>query len=114
MDHAAAARDWREVATTGLRFHQALVAMLGSSRLDAMFTSIAAQIRLAFAAVADQAEFQAEFVRRDRDICDMVIAGSRAAAGAALRQYLDDAERVVTDVVRLHLASIPSAGATGR
>lgn len=102
LDAASDSRDWRALATTGLRFHQAIVALLGSPRLDAMFLSVSAQIRLAFAAVADQAQFQDQFVGRDREICDFIIAGSRAAASAALRTYLDDSERVVADVVRLH------------
>lgn len=101
LDDAAQVRDWRALATTGLRFHQAIVALLGSPRLDAMFLSVSAQIRLAFAAVADQAQFQEAFVGRDREICDFIVAGSRAAASAALRSYLDDSERVVADVVRL-------------
>lgn len=109
IERAVAAEDWREVGTASLRFHQALVATLGSPRLDALFRTIVAQIRLAFAVVADQAEFQKSFVPRDREICDLLVAGSRSSAAAALRLYLDDSERVVSDVVRLHAAPEASA-----
>lgn len=111
LDAAAAASDRRDLATAGLKFHQSLVATLGSPRLDAMFVTITAQLRLAFAAVVDQADFQESFAGRDREICDLIVAGSRAAAGAALRTYLDDAERVVTDVVRLQITPAASANA---
>jgi DNA-binding GntR family transcriptional regulator len=102
-ERSAAAGNWREAGTASLRFHQALVATLGSPRLDAFFRTVVAQIRLAFAAVADEADFQRVFATRDREICDLLIAGSRAAAAAALRRYLDEAERAVTEMVRLHV-----------
>ena len=96
---AGAAGQWREVATESLRFHQALVATLGSPRMDAFFATVVAQIRLAFAGVAEVSQFQAPFVARDRQICDLLLAGARAAAAASLRQYLDDAEQAVIDAV---------------
>ena len=101
-EQAAGAGSWREVGTASLRFHQALVATLGSPRLDALFGTTVAQMRLAFAAIADEGDFQQSFVPRDREICDLLAAGSRAAAAAALRRYLDDAERAVVEVLRLH------------
>ncbi|MFI5611506.1 GntR family transcriptional regulator [Amycolatopsis sp. NPDC051903] len=107
-EEAAVAGSWREVGTASLRFHQALVATLGSPRLDALFRTTVAQMRLAFAAIADEADFQRSFVPRDREICDLLAAGSRAAAAAALRRYLDDAERAVIEVLRLHAVPYPS------
>jgi DNA-binding GntR family transcriptional regulator len=108
IDRAVAAGSWREVGTASLRFHQALVATLDSPRLDAFFRTIVAQIRLAFAAVPDENNFQQSFVPRDREICDLLIAGSRAAAGATLRRYLDDSERAVIELVRLQAAQTPT------
>lgn len=108
-EEAVAAGNWREAGTASLRFHQALVATLGSARLDAFFATIVAQTRLAFAAIAEEATFQREFIDRDREILGLLMAGSQATAAATLRQYLDDAEHLLTEVVRLH--GVPTAEA---
>ncbi|WP_190812858.1 GntR family transcriptional regulator [Saccharopolyspora pogona] len=91
--------NWREVGTASLRFHCAIVATLGSPMLDAMFRGVTAQQRLAFAVVAEERRIQQPWVSRDREICDLIHAGYRAAAGRALREYLEDSERVVLGLV---------------
>ncbi|WP_406457918.1 GntR family transcriptional regulator [Streptomyces sp. NBC_01622] len=97
---AVDAEAWDKVGTASLRFHQSLVALLGSARLDGFFRVTIAQLRLAFAVMADQGAFQAPWVARDREICDLIRGGRRSAATAALRVYLDDSERTVLDAVR--------------
>jgi DNA-binding GntR family transcriptional regulator len=98
-ERAAAARDWRAVGTGSLRFHRAVVGLLDSPMLDAFFRRVTAQLRLSFAVAVDEADFQRPWVRRDREICDLLHAGLLAAAGRALRQYLDDSERIVGGLV---------------
>jgi DNA-binding GntR family transcriptional regulator len=99
-EHAVATQDWNEVGTASLRFHQALVTLLGSRRMDAFFRVTIAQLRLAFAVMTDEAEFQAPWVARDRGICDLLRSGRSQEAKAALRLYLEDSERLVLDAVR--------------
>ncbi len=99
-EHAVATEDWNEVGTASLRFHQALVTLLGSRRMDAFFRVTIAQLRLAFAVMTDEAEFQAPWVARDRGICDLLRSGRSQEAKAALRLYLEDSERLVLDAVR--------------
>ena len=99
-ERAAAQCDWQLVGTASLRFHEALVATLDSPMLDSFFHSVTAQQRLAFAAVADEGELQESWTPRDREICDLVRAGFRAAAGAAMRRYLDDSERMLVRLTR--------------
>lgn len=99
-ERAVLAQEWHKVGTASLRFHQALVALLGSARLDGFFRVTIAQLRLAFAVMADEAEFQAPWVEYDREICDLIRGGRRQEAKAALRLYLDDSERKVLDAVR--------------
>jgi len=101
VEASVIADDWARVATAGLSFHQSVVGLLGSPRLDAIFLPIVAQIRLAYGAVHDQADFHLPFASRDREICDLVAAGSRAAAGAMLRGYLDEAESAFVELVSL-------------
>ena len=97
---AVAAEAWSEVGTSSLRFHQSLVALLGSARLDGFFRVTIAQLRLAFAVMEDEAGFQSPWVARDREICDLVRGGRRTDAKGALRLYLDESERLVLDAVR--------------
>ena len=100
VDQASSDDDWEGVATAGLRFHQAIVSTLGSPRLDATFVPIIAQIRLAFAPAINQEQFQKPFAVRDLEICDLILSGSRAAAGMALHSYLRDAEQILSDLVQ--------------
>jgi DNA-binding GntR family transcriptional regulator len=99
-ERAVRTQEWNKVGTASLRFHQALVALLGSARLDGFFRVTVAQLRLAFAVMADEAAFQAPWVASDREICDLVRGGRRQEARTALRLYLDDSERKVLDAVR--------------
>lgn len=109
IEQAAAEGDWLQAATASLRFHQALVATLGSTRIDAFFATVTASTRLAFAAVAEQASFQSAFVARDRTIHDLLLAGSRAAAAASLRRYLDDSEQALIEALQRCGTTEPAA-----
>ncbi|WP_031469254.1 GntR family transcriptional regulator [Sciscionella sediminilitoris] len=97
---AVAGESWNTVGTASLRFHQALVELLGSRSIDRFFQGILAQLRLAFAVMPDEAQWQPPWIPRDREICDLVRGGQRGAATAATRQYLEDSELAVLDVVR--------------
>jgi DNA-binding GntR family transcriptional regulator len=97
---AAARRDWQGVGTLGLRFHQAIVALLGSRKLDEFFGVVVAQLRLAFSETGDEARFEERWLERTREICDLICSGDRARAVLAFGQYLADSEREVLDLVR--------------
>ncbi|WP_027350307.1 GntR family transcriptional regulator [Halotalea alkalilenta] len=85
--------NWREVGTQSLRFHQAIVSLLGSSRFDALFVSIAAQLRLLFASGADEPAFQQPWVARDVLIYRLLEEQRCAEAMDQLEAYLGDSER---------------------
>ncbi|MDI3404752.1 GntR family transcriptional regulator [Streptomyces cavernicola] len=104
-ERAAAAERWNEAGTFSLGFHRAVVHLLGSARLDRFFDTTAAQLRLAFAEFPQEQDFQAQYVPRDRVVCDLLRSGGRAEAATALRQYLDDSERQVVDMVRAAAAA---------
>lgn len=95
-----AAGEWQRVGTASLDFHRKLVALCGSESLDAFFTSTAAQLRLAFSVIEDEAVFQLQWVARDREIAEHVLGGARLEAQVALERYLDDSEVSVIDAVR--------------
>lgn len=109
IERAAAAQDWLEAATASLRFHQGLVGTLGSPRIDAFFATVIASSRLAFAVVAEEASFQRSFAAWDRTIHDLLLAGSRAAAAASLRHYLDESEQALIEALQRYGAAQPAA-----
>jgi len=94
------AGDWQKAGTCSLRFHQSIVELLGSDRLNDFFRTMVAQLRLAYSLALVEADFHAEWVPRDREICDLLVSGRRSEASSALKIYLEDSERHVLDVVR--------------
>jgi DNA-binding GntR family transcriptional regulator len=103
LDRTAAAVKqalWQDVGTASLAFHQAIVGLCGSERLDAFFANILAQLRLVFAVMPDESAFQLQWVERDRGIADLLLGGRRADAAADLARYLDDSAALVIDAIR--------------
>lgn len=95
VEAAARDDDWATVATYSLRFHQAIVSILGSRRFDSFFASIMAQLRLLFASAPDEKFFQQPWVERDRTIYQFLQAGQRDNAEQLLSHYLDDSEQAL-------------------
>lgn len=91
---------WNDVGTSSLYFHQALVDMIGSARLSALFENILAELRLVFSVMTDESAFQLQWVDRDREIAMHVFAGRRLEANEALNPYLEDSEALVIDAIR--------------
>jgi len=56
-ERAHATQSWKEYSTENVRFHQAIVALLGSPRLDDFFSSVLAQMRLAIAVARNAGQF---------------------------------------------------------
>ena len=99
---AAAARGaWQEAGTQSLYFHCGIVALLGSRRLNDLFRTVCAQLRLAFSLATDEEDFQKPWVERDRELCELIRSGRRVEAGRAAEGYLRDSERAVLEVARV-------------
>ncbi|WP_051706014.1 GntR family transcriptional regulator [Nocardioides aequoreus] len=96
---AAAQGDWRGVSTADLRFHQLLVSALGSPRFDDMFVTVLAELRLAFAQVADGRRFHEPYLERNAQMVDLLRRGEVAEAERELVAYLTDAQEQVGFVV---------------
>jgi DNA-binding GntR family transcriptional regulator len=95
VESASRDDDWATAATHSLRFHQAIVSILGSRRFDSFFASIIAQLRLLFASAPDEKFFQQPWVERDRTIYQFLQAGQRDDAVELLTHYLDDSEQAL-------------------
>jgi DNA-binding GntR family transcriptional regulator len=92
---AADAGEWDHVAAASIRFHEALVALAGSRRLDSMVTQLLAEFRLAYAYMRDTQAFHTEFLRRHTPIAEAVRSGDLEGAAELLDAYLRDAEAAV-------------------
>ncbi|MFI6902439.1 GntR family transcriptional regulator [Nonomuraea sp. NPDC050394] len=94
-ERSAAADDWRGVGTANIRFHQALVAMNGSPRLDETMRQLLAELRLVFHVMKNPRTFHEPFVVLNRKLLEHIEAGRRDEAAAFLADYLDHAERLL-------------------
>lgn len=94
-ERAAAAGAWSQVAAASIRFHEALVALAGSPRLDALITGVLAEFRLAYAVMLDTEAFHRRFLARHAGIAEAVRSGDLDHAAGLLEEYLHDAEEAV-------------------
>jgi DNA-binding GntR family transcriptional regulator len=92
-EQAAATGRWPEVGTANMRFHQAIVALSGSPRLDEFMRQVTAELRLAFHVMENPRAFHEPYLSRNRDLAALIEAGDGVAAERQLATYLADAER---------------------
>jgi DNA-binding GntR family transcriptional regulator len=117
-EQAEQAQRWREAGTASMHFHQALVGVLGSCRLNEFFRTLLAQLRLAWGASWSEAEFQRGWAARDRELFELLRRGHRTQSVGVLLVYLEDSERQVLDGLRMahtahHQQATQDRGKTG-
>lgn len=91
-EHAAARNDWREVGMANMRFHQQLVGLAGSPRINEVTARLLAELRLAFHIVASPQELHEPYIARNRMIVELLSAGDTEGAVIELQHYLRDSE----------------------
>lgn len=101
-ERAAAEHRSVDLGTANMRFHQALVGLAGSPRLDEMMCRLLAELRLAFHVMHGSGDFHAPYLSRNREILKRVEAGDGPGAERMLGDYLGEAER---QVARAYAAS---------
>jgi len=94
---AAAREDWQSVGTANMHFHQAVVGLAGSRRVDETMRLLLAELRLVFHVMARHRRFHEPYLIGNRELCAVLAAGDLAAAERRLATYLDDAERQLVD-----------------
>jgi DNA-binding GntR family transcriptional regulator len=90
---AAANREWAQVGTADLRFHQAIAGLAGSFRVDELMRGVLAELRLVFHVMANPQQFHLPYLARNQQILALLEAGKAQAAEDALANYLRDAEQ---------------------
>lgn len=91
-EKAAAAADWTAVGTANMHFHQALIGLAGSKRLDELMERALAELRLVFHVMAQVKDFHEPYLAVNRQIADLLTAGEPATAELRLLDYFDRAE----------------------
>jgi DNA-binding GntR family transcriptional regulator len=91
-EDAARRGDWVAVGTANMRFHQHLVALAGSRRIDETATRLLAELRLAFHSVGTPQRLHEPYVGRNRALLDLFVAGATDRAAEELEDYLHDSE----------------------
>jgi DNA-binding GntR family transcriptional regulator len=84
---------WSHVVDADLGFHRALIAAVGSARLSRLHASLEGEIRLCIAQLRPIWHTPAALAEEHRQVLDLIIAGSTAAAVARMREHLDKAVR---------------------
>lgn len=92
---AAKNGDWRAVGTANMHFHEQIVALAGSPRLDAWMRQLTAELRLAFASAPDSEALHRPFVSMNDEIARAYSDGDAERAADLLRDYLLTSERIV-------------------
>jgi DNA-binding GntR family transcriptional regulator len=100
LDAYAAAADPSAATEAHLRFHNALVGLLGSRRLLETAASLTSDLRLALAAVGRRAGDAPEQIEDHRRLLRLVVARDTAAAEKQLAIHLERAKASLVDQTR--------------
>jgi DNA-binding GntR family transcriptional regulator len=90
----------QDQATAQLRFHQALVHLLGSELIDEFFENAVARLRVVTSNVARDSDYQRPYLELDLQICTLLESGQRDQAAAMMKFYLEKSSRAVVDILR--------------
>ena len=78
-----------------MAFHDAIVALADSPRLERLFRDIAAELRLAFLEIDNPEALHAPFVTRNRSLLEAFVGEGPDVAADELERYLTESERQV-------------------
>ena len=91
---------WQDVGTADMEFHQLLVSLGNSPRLDRLFSEITIELRLMFGLVTDLQSLHQPFVAMNRDIVESLKKEKPKKAARLLKAYLKQSERMIVRAYR--------------
>lgn len=92
-ERAASEARWPDVGTANLRFHQGIVHLAGSPRLEEFMLRIHAELRLVFHVMDNPRRFHEPYLARNRELLAALESRNTQQAELLLSVYLADAER---------------------
>ena len=97
--------DWAGVGTANMDFHMAVVELADSERLNKMFSTVLAELRLVFGLLQDTEFLHAPYVDMNVGILELAEAGRYAQAATMMSDYLVQSERIVLAVYARRVAA---------
>lgn len=91
-DESARDSHWADVVTHNIHFHQQLVALAGSPRLDTTVRRLLAELRLIFHVIDEPQEVYGPYVANNRHLYDGLLEGDFEAMATYLYEYLRESE----------------------
>jgi DNA-binding GntR family transcriptional regulator len=95
MEALSPGASWSELVDTDLAFHRSLVEATVSPRLDRLYASLLAEIRLSLAQLRPAYPEPAALAAEHRELVDAIAGGDPERAPALMREHLD---RAVADL----------------
>ncbi len=92
--------DWKQVGTTNMEFHRAMVEFCDSPRLNSVFDLLLAELRLVFAQLQDGAYLHEPYVELNEALVHSLEAGDIDSAVSQLEAYLLKSERAVLAAIQ--------------
>jgi len=96
-EKAAEVGAWTKVGTANIHFHQAVVALARSPRLNELMLGVLAELRLVLHVMHNTRGFYEPYLARNRDILSALTAANIVKAELLLASYLDDAEKQLVE-----------------
>ncbi|MGH9321143.1 MAG: GntR family transcriptional regulator [Vicinamibacteria bacterium] len=107
LEKAADEKDWPALVEADMRFHQSLVSLLGSERLEAFFANLLSELRLGLVAVDRASSDVRRMSGEHRKFYRLLKAGKRKECARLLKSHLEASERMLRAVVA------PESGSSG-
>lgn len=89
------AKKWQDVGTADMKFHQLLVSLGNSQRLDRLFLQLTIELRLIFGLVEDLQLLHQPFVAMNREIVECLKKQKPKKAARLLKAYLKHSEHKI-------------------
>jgi DNA-binding GntR family transcriptional regulator len=99
LEQAAEQQDWPALVEADMRFHQSIVRLLGSERLDAFFWNLLSELRLGLVAVDRASSDVRRMSGEHRKFYRLLKAGKRKECARLLKAHLEDSEAMLRAVV---------------
>lgn len=99
-EEAAADERWVDVGTANMRFHQQLVGLGGSRRMEEVARTVLAEMRLLFSVVELPEQLHRPYLPWNRALHDLLAEGHLADAAEEMERYLSHSESTLMTAFR--------------
>ena len=90
-------KKWQDVGTADMEFHQLLVSLSNSPRLNRLFAELTVELRLIFGLISDLRSLHQPFVAMNRNIVNCLKKEKAKKAAKLLGDYLKQSEKMIIE-----------------